>query len=163
MNRLNLYEVNQSKNRMNERKELLSSHASQDNPFRMPEGYLEGLEESLMARIAAEEAAETQQPQRPVWRILKPALTLAATFAIIFGMGYGVLSLTHTLDRGLDTASDYASVEEEMIRTSSLYNYYTTGGQIEEETLDEECMVDYLAYSLSYTDLAEIYAQSYQQ
>ena len=83
---------------MNEMKDILSNRGQADNPFRMPEGYLDSFEDRLMARLAAEET-EATQPKRPVWRILKPALTLAAMFALIFGMGYGVLSLTHTPGR----------------------------------------------------------------
>lgn len=134
-----------------------------DNPFRVPEGYLDSFEDRLMERIAAEEADASQaKRQRPVWRILKPALTLAAMFALIFGMGYGVLSLTHTLDRGAGTAaSEFASAEEEMIRPVSLINYYQAAESDEETAeLDEETLLNYLA-ELSYADLAEIYAQTY--
>lgn len=151
---------------MNEQKELSSSRALHDeNPFRVSEGYFDSLEDRLMARVAAEEAARGEaRPQRPVWRILRPALTLAAMFALIFGMGYGVLSLTHTLDRGTGTTTveNYASAEEEMIRPVSLFNYYETAGPVEEPgEIDEETLVSFLASELTYADLAAIYAQSY--
>lgn len=148
---------------MNEKKDLLSNRDLADNPFRMPEGYLDSFEDRLMARLAAEEAEETQ-PKRPVWRILKPALTLAAMFALIFGMGYGVLSLTHTLGRGIGTtaADEYATLEEELIRPISLINYYQEAESDEDAAdLDEETLLNYLATELSYADLAEIYAQTY--
>ena len=147
---------------MNEQNELVSSRERTDNPFRMPEGYLDSLEDRLMARIAAE--APEQKKQRPVWRILKPALSLAAMFALVFGMGYGVLSLTHTLDRSAGAAdlSGYATVEEELIRPVSLIDYYQTDSAAEESTeLDEETVANYLASELSFAYLAEIYAQSY--
>ena len=150
---------------MNEMKDILSNRGQADNPFRMPEGYLDSFEDRLMARLAAEEA-EATQPKRPVWRILKPALTLAAMFALIFGMGYGVLSLTHTLGRGIGTtaADTYATAEEEMIRPVSLINYYQTAESEEESAdLDEETLLNYLATELSFADLAEIYAQTYQK
>lgn len=148
---------------MNEKKDLLSNRDLADNPFRMPEGYLDSFEDRLMARLAAEEAEETQ-PKRPVWRILKPALTLAAMFALIFGMGYGVLSLTHTLGRGIGTTAtdEYATLEEELIRPISLINYYQEAESDEDAAdLDEETLLNYLATELSYADLAEIYAQTY--
>jgi len=148
---------------MNERiDDFLSSRAHSDNPLRMPEGYLDSFEDRLMGRIAEMEKPQADRKSR-IWVVLKPALTLAAMFALVFGMGYGVLSLTHTLDRDNGAPADYASVEEELIRTSSLYNYYESGGQVDEDTLDEDTMVDYLAYSLSYADLADIYAQSYDK
>ena len=74
---------------MNEQRDFLSSRELHDNPFRVSEGYFDSLEDRMMARIAAEDAAlAAERPRRPVWRILKPALTLAAMFALIFGMGY---------------------------------------------------------------------------
>ncbi len=150
---------------MNEQNDMLRGAACHDNPFRMPEGYFDGLEDRLMARIAVEAAETAQAPaRRPVWQILKPALALAATFALIFGMGYGVLSLTHTLDNGKGTAdvSGYASAEEELIRPISIINYYQSAGPVEESAeLDEEILIDYLASELSFSDLADIYAQSY--
>ena len=149
---------------MNERMDIDFDRIKTDNPFRIPEGYLASFEDRLMARIAAEEAEASQEKRpRPVWRILKPALSLAAMFALIFGMGYGVLSLTHTLDRGAGTAAEgYASAEEELIRPVSLINYYQSDNPVEESTeLDEETLIDYLATELSFADLAEIYAQLY--
>ena len=148
---------------MNEQIDILHTPETRENPFRMPDGYLDSFEDRLMARIAAEEA-EATQPKRPVWRILKPALTLAAMFALIFGMGYGVLSLTHTLDRGTGTTSveDYASAEEQMIRPLSIINYYQTAEPADETgEIDEETLVSYLTSELTYADLAAIYAQSY--
>jgi hypothetical protein len=148
---------------MNERTDYLNRPASGENPFKLPEAYFEGLEDRLLARIAEEE--KQQEPvQRPVWRILKPALALAATFALIFGMGYGVLALTHTLDRGTGTTdtSAYALSEEELISPVSLINYYQTAGLAEEAgEIDEETLVDYLSTGLSWPELAEIYAQLY--
>ena len=146
---------------MNEKDDILGRRPSSDIPFKTPEGYFESLEDRVMARIAAETQADTQK-KRPVWTILRPVLTLAAMFALVFGMGYGVLSLTHTLDRGTGTTevSGYATVEEEMISPVSLINYYQTD-LAEETELDEETIVNYLASELTFSDLAEIYAQAY--
>ena len=144
---------------MNEEKDILELARQEGNAFRTPEGYFDSLEDRVMARIAAETA---QTPaRRPVWSVLKPALTLAAMFALIFGMGYGVLSLTHTLGRDANVAAtEYASAEEEMITPASLINYYQSDPG-EETELDEDAIESYLASALSYSDLAEIYAQSY--
>ena len=77
-------------------------------------------------------------------------------------MGYGVLSLTHTLDRGTGSLEEtgYATVEEELITPVSLIDYYQSSLG-EESELDEETIISYLASELSFSDLAEIYAQSY--
>ena len=77
-------------------------------------------------------------------------------------MGYGVLSLTHTLDGG--RAADvqgYASAEEELIRHSSVITYYQSDDPAEEEEIDEDTLVSFLATELSFSNLAEIYAQSF--
>ena len=148
---------------MNEQKDILHTPETRENPFRMPEGYFDSFEDRLMARIAAEEQPATSRKVR-FWTVLKPALTLAAMFALVFGMGYGVLSLTHTLDRSAGAAdlSGYATVEEELIRPVSLIDYYQTDSIAEESTeLDEETVANYLASELSFAYLAEIYAQSY--
>lgn len=147
---------------MNEDKNWLESEELRKQVFRTPEGYFESLEDRVMARIKAEEE-EAVAPRRPLWRILKPTLALAATFAIIFGMGYGVLSLTHTLKRGAPVpATEYATVEEEFIQPASLMNYYQMEIPVEEETdIDEETLVNYLAASMSFADLTDIYAQNY--
>ena len=132
---------------MNEMDDILERARQAGQPFKTPEGYFTSFDDRLMARISAE-----------------AALALAATFALIFGMGYGVLSLTHTLDGGKadENASGYASVEEELIRPVSIINYYQSEGQEEEEAdIDEETILSFLASELSYGDLTEIYAQSY--
>ena len=149
---------------MDEKTDILAGLQHKANPFRTPEGYFDSLEGRLAARLSDEENATSLKPAGRVWRILKPALTLAATFAIIFGMGYGVLSLTHTIDRenGTTPVAGYASAEEEMIRPASIINYYQSDVQdTEEEEVGEETLVDYLASELSFADLAEIYAQLY--
>lgn len=140
--------------------DLLSRRRDAEQPFRVPEGYFDALEDRVMARIAMEEAPE--MGRRRVWTVIKPALALAATFALIFGMGYGVLSLTQTLKRGNGTpeAPGYATTVEEWITPASLINYYEMDAQPVEEEIDEETLVNYLASELSFTQLAEIYAQA---
>lgn len=146
---------------MNEQNDILERARQAGQPFKAPEGYFESFEDRLMARISAE-AQPAASTSRRLWTVLKPALALAATFAIIFGMGYGVLSLTHTLDRGNADVSGYATVEEELIRPVSIINYYQSEGESEEEgDIDEDSIVSFLASELSYGDLTEIYAQSF--
>ena len=153
--------MRESKDRMNEIDDMLRDRKPAGNPFRTPEGYFDAFEDRMMARIASEDQPETSRRAR-IWTVLKPALSLAAMFALVFGMGYGVLSLTRTI--GPRNASievpGYATVEEEMITPTSLINYYQTS-LAEETELDEETIVSYLASELSFSDLAEIYAQSY--
>ena len=148
---------------MNEQLDILERARQAGQPFKMPEGYLDGLEDRLMARVSLEAQPAPTRKQR-IWTVLKPALALAATFALIFGMGYGVLSLTHTLggDRAAGTTAGYATAEEELIRPSSVINYYQNDDSAEsEEEIDEDTLIDFLATEMSFSDLAEIYAQSF--
>lgn len=148
---------------MNEQLDILERARQAGQPFKAPEGYFDSLEDRLMARVSLEAQPAPTRKQR-IWVALKPALALAATFALIFGMGYGVLSLTHTLDgnRAAGTASGYASAEEELIRPSSVINYYQNGDSAEsEEEIDEDTLIDFLASEMSFSDLAEIYAQTF--
>lgn len=150
--------------RMNEQNDILERARQAGQPFKTPEGYFESLEDRLMARISVEAQKPAPTRKQRIWLTLKPALALAATFALIFGMGYGVLSLTHTLDgrKAADAAASYASVEEELLRRSSILNYYQTGDPAEaDEEIDEDTLISYLATEMTFSDLAEIYAQSF--
>ncbi|MBR6424310.1 MAG: hypothetical protein IKS47_06520 [Bacteroidales bacterium] len=147
---------------MNEQYDILESARRSGQPFKMPEGYFETFEDRLMERISVETKQEAPSRRQRIWLVVKPALALAATFALIFGMGYGVLSLTRTLNGGNPVVSGYASVEEELIRPASVMNYYQTGDPADaEEEIDEDTLVSYLATEMSFSDLAEIYAQSF--
>jgi len=86
-------------------------------PFRMPEGYLEKLESSVNEKIG-------RKPSR-AWSVLKPAIGLACAFAVVFGMGYGVLSLTGSLNRN-ENVNDNEIIEylaAEMSQ-SDILDYY---------------------------------------
>lgn len=150
--------------RMNEQNDILERARQAGQPFKTPEGYFDALEDRLMARISVEASKPAPSRRQRIWMAFKPALTLAATFALIFGMGYGVLSLTHTLDgrKASDAAAGYASAEEELIRHSSVINYYQADDPAEaEEDIDEDTLIDFLTSEMSFSDLAEIYAQSF--
>ena len=85
--------------------DILNREELKQNPFTAPEGYFATLEDSLRGKVFAAE----KKPAGFVG-VLKPALMLACSFAVILGMGYGVLSMTHSFDRGLDSVSDYDAV-----------------------------------------------------
>jgi len=57
-----------------------------ENPFKVPEGYFDSLQDRIEARIEAEETTLTKKQQ--VLRILKPVLTMAASFALAFLLLY---------------------------------------------------------------------------
>ncbi len=90
--------------------EIQDNNSIRENPFRMPEGYLEEMEMSVMDKISAQERGDI----RPFWkRVLRPAFYMAAMFGLIFGIGYGVMALTRTSERMEQQEADFfAGIEE---------------------------------------------------
>ena len=58
------------------------SEFPKNNPFGVPEGYFEMLEERIVARIEEEERGLT--PKMKVIRLVKPLLGLAASFVLVY-------------------------------------------------------------------------------
>lgn len=140
---------------MNKTNDTFNRDELKANPFKMPEGYMEGLADSVRERIAAEEAPK--HGFSLVWQSAKPAIALAAMFAVIFGIGYGVLSLTGTA-RSSEPEEQTAVIEEGYINDSYLMDYIGSDAE-EESTLNEEEILSYLESSVSFSDLQEIYAE----
>lgn len=89
-------------------KDSLENDELRENPFRMPEGYLEDMEFSVMHRISREKA----EAARPGWKaVLRPIFYMAAMFGLVFGIGYGVMALTHTSDRMEEVQTDFLADE----------------------------------------------------
>ena len=114
-------------------------------PFTTPEGYFEGVNRSVMARIAAEETSEetSSAERKPLRLILAPYLSLAAMFAVIVCAGslfLKYLPFSSTTDEFEDMAYlDIIPVTEpDMI-------YYA--GNYETEYVTEEDIAEYLIYS----------------
>ncbi len=58
------------------------SRYPKDNPFRVPDGYFENMEDRVDAFIAMEESNDSQKSK--VIRMLKPMLGLAASFVLVY-------------------------------------------------------------------------------
>lgn len=142
---------------MNKTNDTFNRDELKANPFRMPEGYLEGLADSVRERIAAGEAPK--HGFSLVWQSVKPAIALAAMFAVIFGIGYGVLSLTGTA-RSSEPEEQTAILEDGYyINDSYLMDFYIISDAEEENTINDEDILSYLESSVSFSDLQEIYAE----
>jgi len=144
---------------MKEKYDILSSEEIKENPFRMPEGYLDQLQASVMARIEEENA----EPERRTifFRVLRPAISLAAMFLLIFGMGYGAIALTNHISNGASDvkfSTGIAAIDEGFI-DSSFIDYYDDDMALfeEEEELSDEEIIQYLASELTYGQLAQLY------
>ena len=123
-----------------------------ESPFKMPDGYLSELENSIGERIAAED-------KHGFKAVLKPALIMACAFGLIFGMGYGVLSLTGTLKEDPAPQENIAIIDEGLLDSRFIDFYDESEILADEEELDENYIINYLEYEVSETCLPEIYAQ----
>lgn len=141
-----------SNNRMTNKQNILESPKLKESPFRMPEGYLEALEASVGERISKEERSGLSA-------VLRPAIALVFTFALIFGMGYGVLSLTDTLNKH-ESKEDILLVEQGWIKSNFVDHFdMDEDEEAETDSLDEEEIIDYLSGQLSIVEISELYAQ----
>lgn len=137
---------------MTNKQNILESPKLKESPFRMPEGYLEALEVSVGERISKEERSGLSA-------VLRPAIALVFTFALIFGMGYGVLSLTDTLNKH-DSKEDILLVEQGWIKSNFVDHFdMDEDEEAETDSLDEEEIIDYLSGHLSIVEISELYAQ----
>ncbi len=142
------------------RDDILSSPHLKENPFKLPEGYFSSLEEKISARIKDEanlEVKEIREEKREFEKIFseknrKPVTFLhhfkslagmAAMFALIFGLGYGVMTLTNTVDGvGNETISD-SQLEDygEPITDDEFSTYIGSYFGYDSELLDDEIEV----------------------
>ena len=109
-----------------EPEDILDRSSLKENPFGVPQGYFENMQQEVMDKIAATAVAdEDVAPAEPVTILtyLKPAISLAAVFAIIFGLGYGTMKLTGSYNNDIpesvlsETSAETATglSEEEII------------------------------------------------
>lgn len=117
-------------------------------PFKMPDGYLENLEASVNEKIG-------RKPSR-TWSVLKPAIGLACSFVVIFGMGYGILTLTGTLNKVDEKSADTETIDQ-YLSYSSHINYYENGVEEEDIIQDEEIM-DYLEFEMTESAVSDYLA-----
>lgn len=101
--------------------DILSDPSLRKNPFSVPEGYALSLEDRVHERIAADYA----HSQTFSARAKAPAL-LALTFCIIFAMGYGVLSVTGSLEKApVRSVTGFAElIENGYISSDFIEDYY---------------------------------------
>ena len=80
-----------------EPEDILGRSSLKENPFGVPQGYFENMQQEVMDKIAATSVADEDIAQaEPVTFLtyFKPAISLATVFGIIFGLGYGTMKLT---------------------------------------------------------------------
>ena len=164
---------------MSDKNEFLELMKESSNPFKVPEGYLEGVEDLIMSKIGVSEAgadaagaavaavaAVAEEPRG--WRaVVKPIIYMAAMFGVIFGMGYGVMALTHTSER-LPAAvvgpgeSRIAEVDNGFLDASFIEFLDVASldsDSASQEPLSDDEIVSYLTNELSINELASYLAQ----
>lgn len=106
---------------MNNKPDILDNDSIRRNPFRMPEGYLQRLEENVHRRIASENSHSSL-----FWSKVKAPVMLAVTFGLIFGMGYGVMSITGTSNLKSSVPSDEVAdiLDHCSLPSSFIEDYY---------------------------------------
>ena len=167
---------------MSDKNEFLELMKESSNPFKVPEGYLEGVGDLIMSKIGVSEAgadadgadgadvadvADVAEEPRGWRAVVKPIIYMAAMFGVIFGMGYGVMALTHTSER-----LPAAVVGSGESRIAEVDNGFLDASFIEfldvasldsdsasQEPLSDDEIVSYLTNELSINELASYLAQ----
>lgn len=104
-----------------EPEDILDRSSLKENPFGVPQGYFENMQQEVMDKIAATAVAdEDVAPAEPVTILtyLKPAISLAAVFAIVFGFGYGTMKLTGSYNNN-EASSNETILSEVPAETST--------------------------------------------
>lgn len=104
--------------------------------YRVPEGYMEGLSEHIMACIATEAACPVATPPVSWWTKLKPSLYLAASFVGIFLAFKGVMLLQP------QTGEAEIIAESEMGDDAYFRYYEDYAGRIEGDVKGRELLLD---------------------
>lgn len=143
---------------MNETNNILEQSTARENPFTVPEGYFFSVEDSIGSRIA-----QLEHESR-LMSVLKPAVLMAAMFGLIFFMGYGMLSVTGSVNRGSEEATlASGSQEGQYIGYDRLQFYYDDNLAYQENVQDigevqDNDIMDFLDQELSIADIAYILA-----
>ncbi len=102
------------------------------NPFSVPEGYFNTLEDTVMEKIQEEEGTI----KVPLLKVMKPYLYMAAGFLLIFWVGRTILSNSEHTGNAL-TANEL-SADEEMDLIYSEVDDFTITNYLLENELDEQ-------------------------
>lgn len=146
---------------MNSKKDILEDAGLKRNPFEVPEGYFDTLEDKVRNRI------QSQQTRENVWIAkLKPAFVMGIMFLVIAGFGLLASKITAKMypDVPAQENTIYALIDEGWLDSGFIYNLYdeidiqealtnsleslsgmeTEIGQTVESSLTQEELMEYL-------------------
>lgn len=125
-----------------------------ENPYSVPEGYFNNLQDTISERVASGKRGSS------FWSVARPQLALVTSFAIIFLIAYATINIfspgkaDETL---IVTETDPA--EGLYIKTSFVDFYDSTADSLyaeEEKEIDPEEIMDYLSTNTGLIYLASI-------
>lgn len=144
---LNLSPHGKSNTRKVKRNTMDTEERMRQNPFTVPEGYMETLENEVRKKtVLREEDAGTWS------RYLKPALAMACSFALVFLLAYGAMSLTGRHD---NDSYDYMSYSG----YSLMHMYFNSE---EDTTATEAASEDDILEYLMNGDVTTLYLAAYE-
>ena len=134
------------------------------NPFRVPEGYFDSLEDRIREKIAEEESISSEKPKKFYFHI-KSAVSMAASLLLLFGLGYGIMTVVSFFGNNEtgDDADRIVYIEEGFLRSSFIDFMYDDIDYNDEVKLDSETLselnenITLLLRDLSEEDLIDYY------
>jgi len=122
------------------------------NPYTVPEGYFEALQDTVSEKISA------GKRENGMLKVLKPQLALVSVFAFVFLLGYGVFKIfpaqSSLQDKSLK--SKYSLLEEYQLKSSFIdfYDQKTDSAISVKDEIDPEEIIEYINTDVSILYLA---------
>lgn len=124
------------------------------NPYTVPEGYFEALQDTVSEKISA------GKRENGMLKVLKPQLALVSVFAFVFLLGYGVFKIfpaqSSLQDKSLK--SKYSLLEEYQLKSSFIdfYDQKTDSAISVKDEIDPEEIIEYINTDVSILYLASL-------
>lgn len=119
----------------------MAMDAKKQNPYTVPEGYFDSLQEKIRFRI--ENGKKETFSADPWNRFVKPALGMAAAFGLVFAIGFTIMKLSSGYSS--DNFSDMMSIEEyDMMRAAVINGFDDDSTTTADNDLTDEEVVEYL-------------------
>lgn len=119
----------------------MAMDAKKQNPYTVPEGYFDSLQEKIRSRI--ENGEKDAFSADALNRFVKPALGMAAAFGLVFAIGFTIMKLSSGYSS--DNFSDMMSIEEyDMMRAAVINGFDDDSTTTADNDLTDEEVVEYL-------------------
>ena len=125
-----------------------------ENPYKVPEGYFNSLQDAVSEKISSANKAPG------LWSVVKPQLALVSAFVVIFLMGYVATQLftptvSNNSNKNISAESSY--FEDNFIEPSFIDFYDSEKDSLlKDEQVDPEEIVEYLNTNASSVYIASL-------